>query len=105
MKLILAALVAATTLITAAPAEANRGRACARILPCEQAVSGRDLRMCLAYVEKRGCNVLTGEDKGWCQVIMEGGSCYGVGLGHGVDDCEEGQYPGSHLYWKKCGES
>lgn len=86
-------------------AEANRGHACSGSQTCEAAVSGRDLGMCRAYKEHRGCLALpAGDDRGWCQVITEGKSCYEALIGVAQEKCEEDELPNSHLYWKKCGE-
>ena len=86
-------------------AHANRGHACSGVIACDQAVSGRDLGMCRAYKEHRGCQALpAGDDRGWCQVLTEGKSCYEALLGSAQEQCEEDEFPNSHRYWKKCGE-
>jgi hypothetical protein len=99
-KLFLLSLI----LLPTAEATFNRGRACSRAETCAIAVSGRDYRMCRAYVEHEGCKALTGIDQAWCQVIVEKKTCYEVVLGPEQEQCEEDQFPGSHLYWKACGE-
>jgi hypothetical protein len=85
-------------------AQANRGHACAGTMPCEGAVGGSEFRLCRAYKEHQGCASLPpGDERGWCEVITEGKSCYEALIGNAQEACEEEQFPGSHLYWKKCG--
>lgn len=99
------ALIASALFLALLPAaHANRGHACSGALPCEQAVSGRDLAMCRAYKEHKGCLALpAGDDRGWCQVITEGKTCYEALIGVAQEKCEEDEFPNSHFYWKKCG--
>ena len=42
---------------------------------------------------------LDGVDRGWCEVLKEGKSCFMALDGAERDACEEGMYPIKHVFW------